>query len=87
MTTTDQIQALESRQMELLKTMSDSDAHAAKCMKLGLKFKTQYPDEYDIYVAAREEYNENEEALATLKIQEAEEAQDITPEDDGTADE
>lgn len=38
-------------------------------MKLGQDFKAQYPDEYAGYVAANDEYNRNEEALAKLYVQ------------------
>ncbi len=46
--------------------MSDSDAHASKCVKLGLNFVEQYPNEYTRYVNARTEYNNNEQELETL---------------------
>ena len=72
----EQINALESRQLELQAKMASTDAHAAKCMKLGQDFKAQYPDEYAGYVAANDEYNRNEEALAELYAQrDAEEAE------------
>ena len=71
----DQINALESRQLELQRKMASSDAHAAKCSKLSKKFSTQYPEEYEEYLAANEEYNANEETLQELYAQrEAEEA-------------
>ena len=77
MNTQDRINALESRQLELLAIMSSSDAHAAKCVKLGTKFSTQYPDEHKAYQAANKEYNENEESLAALREQlAAEEAEE-----------
>lgn len=84
MDTFDQINALESRQLELQQIMASSDGHAAKCYKLGLKFRTQYPEEYAEYTAAREEYNANEETLAALHeqaAQEAEAANDGGPDD------
>lgn len=62
----EQINALESRQLELQAIMQKSDAHAAKCIKLGIKFSTNYPEELAEYQAAREEYNQNEETLAAL---------------------
>ena len=43
--------------MALQATMAESDAHAAKCIKIGLTFKEEYPKEYTAYEAAREEYN------------------------------
>lgn len=66
----EQINALESRQLELQAKMASTDAHAAKCVKQGKKFSTQYPDEYAEYLEANEEYLEaNEEALAELYAQ------------------
>ena len=64
-----QISALESRQIELRNTMAASDAHASKCAKLGLDFKTTYPDDYAAYIAANDEFNANEQQLATLQAQ------------------
>ena len=64
-----QISALESRQIELRNTMAASDAHASKCGKLGLDFKTTYPDDYTAYIAANDEFNTNEKQLATLQAQ------------------
>jgi hypothetical protein len=72
------LQKLSERQFELLAVMKSSDDHAAKCMKLGLKFKTQYPDEYTAYEAARTEYNENEVKIAELEAAEAE-SEEATP--------
>lgn len=65
----DQINALESRQLELQATMASTDAHAAKCVKLGKKFSTQYPEEAAGYQAANDEYNANEVTLAALRDQ------------------
>ena len=72
------LQKLSERQFELLAVMKGSDDHAAKCMKLGLKFKTQYPDEYTAYEAARTEYNENEVKIAELEATEVE-TEEATP--------
>ncbi len=66
METRDQINALESRQLELQAAMSKSDAHAAKCTKLGLSFAETYPGDLVEYEAAREEYNTNEATLDEL---------------------
>ena len=49
--------------------MASTDAHAAKCVKLGKKFSAQYPEEHAEYEAANAEYNSNEEALAELYAQ------------------
>ena len=66
MNTLEQINALEHRQHELKATMQKSDEHALKCAKSGLNFKKTYPEDWAAYEAAREEYNENETALAAL---------------------
>lgn len=64
--TREEINALERRQLELRATMQKSDEHALKCAKSGLDFRETYPDDWAAYEAAREEYNENETALAAL---------------------
>ncbi len=66
MTTTEKINGMERRQLELRATMQKSDEHALKCAKSGLNFKKTYPDDWAAYEAARVEYNENETALAAL---------------------
>lgn len=73
-----QLQQLEERQLELLSVMSESDAHAAKCAKLGKKFATVYPEDYAAYIAANEEYNANEAKIAEAKLAiEAEEIENL----------
>ena len=69
MTNEENLSRLQARQLELLTLMSKSDAHAAKCAKLGVKFSDEYPDELKEYEAANAEYNFNEEVISTLKIQ------------------
>lgn len=69
METQQQINALESRQLELRAIMASSDARAAKCVKAGLSFPETYPADYDEYIAANAEYNRNEQALAQLQAQ------------------
>lgn len=64
--TQDKINALEARQLDLRAIMARSDAHAAKCAKLGKKFSIQYPEEYEEYMKANEEFNENEKTLVKL---------------------
>ena len=59
MTTQEKINELESRQIVLSNEMASSDAHAAKCIKLGLNFGEAYPEEL-------ERYNANEVALSDL---------------------
>lgn len=62
-----QIERLRERQTALLAVMAESDSHSAKCTKLGLDFKTVYPEDYAAYIAANEEYNANETKLAGLQ--------------------
>ena len=71
---------MEGRQNELLTIMGNSDAHAAKCTKLGLNFAETYPEDYAVYTDARAEYNENEHRLATLYEQRYLEEQERNPE-------
>lgn len=52
--------------------MAESDAHAAKCMKMGLTFREEYPEKYTAYEAAREEYNTLEaeaNIIATTEVE------------------
>lgn len=62
-----ELSRLESRQLELLAEMASSDAHAAKCAKLGLSFAETYPHDLEQYKAAVSEYNENETRIAELR--------------------
>lgn len=73
METQQQINILESRQLELRAIMAKSDDRAAKCSKSGLDFRATYPLDYEEYEAANAEYNRNEQALAELKAKRAEE--------------
>lgn len=73
METQQQINALESRQLELRAIMAKSDARAAKCIKSGLDFRVTYPLDYEEYEAANAEYNGNEQTLAELRVRRAEE--------------
>lgn len=61
------LQELNEQQLQLAAVMSESDAHASKCIKLGLNFQEAYPADYAAYTAAREQYNANEEELAKLE--------------------
>lgn len=67
------LRQLNEKQLQLASVMSQSDAHAAKCVKLGLSFAETYPDEYKEYTAAREQYNENELAISELEATPVEE--------------
>ena len=51
---------IQERLFELASIMSKSDAHASKCVKLGLSYKDNYPNEYKEYTQAREDYNQYE---------------------------
>ena len=64
---------IQERLLELASVMSKSDAHASKCVKLGLSYKDNYPNEYDEYTQAREDYNKLEKDLAALESVEVEE--------------
>lgn len=68
----EQLRQLNEKQLQLASVMSQSDAHASKCIKLGLNFRNEYPSEYDAYEKAREEYNVNEEEIARIEAIEVE---------------
>ena len=73
----EQINALESRQLELRRKMASSDDHAAKCKKLDLSFAETYPGDLAEYQAANQEFNENEARIAELRAElAAEEAEE-----------
>lgn len=55
------------QQLNLLSVMAKSDAHASKCAKLNLTFAEEYPEEYQEYCSAREQYNANQERIAELE--------------------
>lgn len=62
-----QINEMESRQLELRAAMASSDDRASKCFKSGVSFHETYPEDFARYEAANEEYNANEIALAKLR--------------------
>ena len=64
---------IQEQLLELASIMSKSDAHASKCVKLGLSYKDTYPNEYDEYTQAREDYNQLESEIITLESVEVEE--------------
>ena len=64
---------IQEQLLELASIMSKSDAHASKCVKLGLSYKDTYPNEYKEYTQAREDYNKLEKDLAVLENVEVEE--------------
>lgn len=63
---------LESDNLGLLARMEKSDAHAAKCSKLGISFAETYPDDLAEYKDAAEKYNANEAEISRLKNELAE---------------
>lgn len=65
----EELSQLQTRKVALLTTMQKSDAHAAKCAKLGNDFKTEYPDDYAEYVAANEEYQTVEQQINNLEFE------------------
>ena len=66
------LRQLNEKQLQLASVMSQSDAHASKCIKLGLNFSETYPSDYHAYVKAREEYNVNEVEIARIEAIEVE---------------
>ena len=64
---------IQERLFELASIMSKSDAHASKCVKLGLSYKDTYPNEYNEYTQAREDYNSLENEIIALESVEVEE--------------
>ena len=64
---------IQEQLLELASIMSKSDAHASKCVKLGLSYKDTYPNEYDEYTQAREDYNNLENEIIALESVEVEE--------------
>ena len=69
----EKIARIQEQLLELASIMSNSDAHASKCVKLGLSYKDTYPNEYKEYTQAREDYNQLEKDLAALESVEVEE--------------
>ena len=69
----ERIARIQEQLLELASIMSNSDAHASKCVKLGLSYKDNYPNEYNEYTQAREDYNQLEKDLAALESAEVEE--------------
>ena len=68
----DRIARIQEQLLELASIMSKSDAHASKCVKLGLSYKDTYPNEYDEYTQAREDYNSLENEIIALESVEVE---------------
>lgn len=66
------LQQLNEKQIELSAKMAQSDAHASKCIKLGLNFAKEYPADFEAYKKAREEYNANEAEIERINNTEVE---------------
>ena len=69
----DKIARIQERLLELASIMSKSDAHASKCVKLGLSYKDTYPNEYNEYTQVREDYNSLENEIIALESVDVEE--------------
>ena len=69
----EKIARIQEQLLELASIMSNSDAHASKCVKLGLSYKDTYPNEYNEYTQVREDYNQLEKDLTALESVEVEE--------------
>ena len=69
----EKIARIQEQLLQLASIMSKSDAHASKCVKLGLSYKDTYPNEYKEYTQAREDYNQLEKDLAAFENVEVEE--------------
>lgn len=70
-----QINAMQSRQLELRAIMAQSDDRASKCFKSGVSFRETYQVDFARYEAANEEYNANEITLAGLQAKATREAE------------
>ncbi len=74
------IDELESENLGHLATMEKSDAHAKKCLKLGLSFAETYPEDLAEYNPANAKYNENEAEIARLRAELAAMPEEESPE-------
>lgn len=63
-----ELQRLNERQLNCSSVIQSSDAHACKCNKLALSFQETYPEEYQEYVSALDEFHANESRIEELKI-------------------
>lgn len=73
METQQQINELQSRQLELRAIMASSDERAAKCFKNGTSFRETYPDDFARYEAANAEYNQRDRRWPNSKRREKQE--------------
>lgn len=68
MSTSEEIKKLEERQIVLKYEMAKSDPHLWGVLKKTLEtFKENYPNDYDEYIAANDEFNDNEVKLSELR--------------------
>ena len=61
------LQQLNELQFKLKKEIERGDEHAIKCVKKGLVYSEEYPDEYASYLLAVKQYNENQEEIEYLQ--------------------
>jgi len=58
---------LELRQIALVAIMAESDAYACQCTKTGENFQELYPEKYEGYCSAREEWHVNKARMAEIQ--------------------
>lgn len=61
------LQQLNELQFELKKEIERGDEHAIKCVKKGLVYSEEYPDEYANYLLAVTQYNDNQQEIEHLQ--------------------
>ena len=61
------LQQLNELQFELKKEIERGDEHAIKCVKKGLVYSEEYPDEYASYLLAVTQYNDNQQEIEHLQ--------------------
>ena len=61
------LQRLAEQQFELKKEIERGDEHAIKCVKKGLIYSEEYPDEYANYLLAVTQYNDNQQEIEHLQ--------------------
>ena len=68
MSTSEEIKKLEERQIVLKCEMAKSDPHLWGILKKILEiFRENYPNDYAEYIAANDEFNDNEVKLSELR--------------------
>lgn len=61
------LQHLNEQQFKLKKEIERGDEHAIKCVKKGLVYSEEYPDEYANYLLAVAQYNDNQQEIEHLQ--------------------